>query len=64
MGVSQKRHSEKRQRTKLLGVRLLPEEHLAFKEFADELDADMAEIAFGALAEKYPHIFTRAAQVA
>ena len=49
MGVSQKRHSEKRQRTKLLGIRLLPEEHLAFKEFADLQDADMAEIAFGLL---------------
>jgi hypothetical protein len=64
VGVSQKQHSEKRQRTKLLGVRLLPEEHEAFKEFAGELDADMAEIAFEALSEKYPHIFNRSAQVA
>jgi hypothetical protein len=64
MGVSQKRHSEKRQRTKLLGVRLLPEEHTGFKELADENDADMAELAFAALAEKYPHIFSRSAQVA
>jgi hypothetical protein len=64
MGVSQKRHSEKRQRTKLLGVRLLPEEHSGFKELADEKDQDMAELAFEALAEKYPHIFSRAAQVA
>ncbi|MBY0290919.1 MAG: hypothetical protein K2X52_27840 [Mycobacteriaceae bacterium] len=64
MGVSQKPHSETRQRTKMLGLRLLPEEHSDFKEFAEEQDADMAELAFDALVEKYPHIFTKAARVA
>lgn len=64
VGVSQKPRSEKRQRTKLLGVRLLPEEHSGFKEFADERDADMAELAFEALREKYPQIFSRTVQVA
>lgn len=48
----------------MLGLRLLPEEHSDFKEFAEEQDADMAELAFDALVEKYPHIFTKAARVA
>jgi hypothetical protein len=56
--------SEKRQRTKLLGVRLHPDEHSAFKEFANVQAADMAELALEALVEKYPHIFSRAEKVA
>lgn len=63
MGASGRRHSQKGQRTKLLGVRLLPDEHLAFKEFAEELDADMSEIVLEALASRFPHIFCSHAAV-
>ena len=56
--------SEKRQRTKLLGVRLHPDEHSAFKEFADLQAADMAELALRALKDAYPEIFDPAEKVA
>jgi hypothetical protein len=60
VGASGKRHSQKAQRTKLLGVRLFPDEHVAFKEFADRQGDDMSELVLEALAAKYPHIFVRA----
>ena len=60
MGASRKRHSQKAQRTKLLGVRLFPDEHVAFKDLADGQGGDMSELVYDALAAKYPHIFARA----
>lgn len=59
MGASSKRHSQKAQRTKLLGIRLFPDEHVAFKDFADGQGDDMTELVYEALAAKYPHIFGR-----
>jgi hypothetical protein len=52
-----KRHSQKAQRTKLLGVRLFPDEHGAFKDLAGVQGGDMSELVYDALAAKYPHIF-------
>jgi hypothetical protein len=60
---SGKRHSQKAQRTKLLGIRLFPDEHVAFKDFADDLGDDMSELVYEALASKYPHIFVHAREV-
>ena len=59
MGASGKRHSQKAQRTKLLGVRLFPDEHVAFGELASEQGDDMSELVYEVLAAKYPHIFVR-----
>ena len=36
--------SEKRHRTKIAGVRLLPEEHQALKDIADEQGVSMSEL--------------------
>ncbi len=52
-----KPHSQTAQRTKLLGVRLMPGEHEAFQDLACGEDADMSTLAYGALAEKWPHLF-------
>lgn len=66
MRSSRRQHSQKAQRTKLLGIRLFPDEHVAFKDLADGKGDDMSELVYEALAAKYPHIFVRAraAQVA
>ncbi|MDP7707407.1 hypothetical protein [Mycobacterium sp. TY815] len=56
---SRKPHSQKAQRTKLLGIRLLPDEHESFKDLADGQGGDMSELVYDALAAKYPHIFIR-----
>jgi hypothetical protein len=57
MSASAKRHSQKAQRTKLLGIRLFPDEHLAFKDFAEGQGGDMSELVYQALASQYPEIF-------
>lgn len=59
MGAPRK-HSQKAQRTSLLGIRLFPEEHVAFKDLADGQGYDMTELAYEALAARYPHIFSGA----
>jgi hypothetical protein len=52
-----KPHSQKAQRTELLGVRLFPEVKNDFKDFAEGMGTDMSRLAYDALREKYPHIF-------
>jgi predicted HicB family RNase H-like nuclease len=41
--------SEKRHRTKMAGVRLLPEEHQALKDIADEQGVSMSELIVNSL---------------
>jgi hypothetical protein len=41
--------SEKRHRTKMAGVRLLPEEHQALKSIADEQGVSMSELIVNSL---------------
>lgn len=57
MGAPGRAHSQKAQRTKLLGVRLFPDEHVAFKDFADGQGDDMSDLVYAALAAQYPEIF-------
>lgn len=58
MGASRK-HSQKAQRTELLGIRLFPDEKGAFKDFAEGEGSDMTVLAYDALAQVYPEIFAR-----
>jgi predicted HicB family RNase H-like nuclease len=48
--------SEKRQRTKLLNVRLLPEEHLALKEIASEQGLSLSELVVNSLRQLAPGV--------
>lgn len=57
MSAPRRRHSQKAQRNKILGVRLTRGEHLDFKDLADGEKADISALAYQALAEKWPHIF-------
>jgi LPS sulfotransferase NodH len=54
-----RRHSQKAQRTELLGIRLFPDEKGAFKDFAEGEGIDMTVLAYEALAAAYPAIFAK-----
>jgi len=58
MGVATKPRSESRQRTKLLGVRLLPEEHEQLKEMAEAQGITMSEFVISSLRKAAPDVIT------
>ena len=48
--------SEKRHRTKLLGVRLLPDEHEALRVIADQQGVSMSELVVNSLRQAVPDV--------
>lgn len=56
--------TETRQRTKLLGVRLLPEEHEALRVVADTLGVSMSEVVMQSLRKVVPGVVLEGTQVA
>lgn len=56
--------TESRQRTKLLGVRLLPEEHEALRAVADNLGVSMSEVVMQSLRKVVPGVVLEGTQVA
>ena len=56
MGVATKPKSETRQRTKLLGVRLLPEEHELLKEMAEARGISLSELVISSLRKAVPDV--------
>lgn len=55
-GVQTMSVSEKRHRTKLLGVRLLPDEHEALRVIADKQGVSMSELVVNSLRQAVPDV--------